>query len=366
MDFRQKILDNQPYVYNTMLSNVSLVAENEIKIDGHNFPLSHDGYDKLRKLARVGKQFTNASERYVGEGTSVRVIDAMRSAISGSKDTALTVAIDKESNEIVNLEKAQTSFINAEAFADIAERIVERYDLDVEHTTVGHDGNVNLALKNPSQIVSLNDFFNFAEDESYHCGLSLDYELGNVGFANFLERIICTNGMSATLFEDELAVDSLHADSIARVFDYLDEASKTSFLGTQFAGTVKQASETPASVMEVLDARARLKKFSKGPTGDRKLESLFRYNEIWTAYENEVGLNLDDLTQRQLRTAKTPHSIWDVVNHTTWVASNADENDGFQLEDDQRSTLMNVAGKKLTENRWDLDNVVSSPSFNLN
>ncbi len=364
-DFRENAIEQQPLLYETNLSNVRVGSDGEIEVEGKTLPLEESGFDDLRSIAGVAKTTARRADDYMGEGASARLVESMRNGLAEQDDTDLTVAIDRSENAVVGLNEDSGQLISMEGYFDLAERIIDKYGLEVERTTIGHDGSVSLSLKNDDRQIGLDGFGKSLDDEVFKAGISMNGRLGEVSFESFLYRMICSNGMIGEFWGDELEINSLDSDDVFEFFDHVDSIADNGFLPAEFGQAVSRANESYASLRELEDLYSTVNRHYDGDE-ERQVERFVPLREVHSEYRAD-GIEPRELTQRQKRNAATPVTLWDAVNGLTRLASHDHTSKGFNISETDSNRMMIQAGRTLERTRFDLECLVPVPSgFNLN
>lgn len=364
-DFREEAIESQPLMYETTLSNVSVDSGEAVDVDGKTLPLSDSGFHDLRDIAGVAKTTARNAEDYMGEGASAQLVENMRSGLTEQNDGSVAVAIDRTDESVVGFNEDVGQMISMEGYFDLAERIIDRYDLAVERTTIGHDGSVQLSLKNEGQQVSLDGFGEALDDEIFQTGITMSGRLGEVDFESFLYRMICTNGMIGEFWGDDVEINSLESDDVFAFFEHIDQIADNGFLPAEFGDSVSRASESYASLRELEDLHSTVRRHYDGDD-ERQVERFVPLRDVLSEYRAD-GIEPRDLTQRQKRNAVTPVKLWDAVNGLTRLASHDHTDKGFNITDVEQNRMMIKAGRTLERNRFDMENLVPKPSgFQLN
>lgn len=359
-DFKTKAINRQPALYETELSNVQVDSENAVLVDGKKLPLSTGGFNDLREMAGVSKKFSKRADEYMGDGTSTRIVEAMRSGMANQdEDTDVGVAIDRTEEEVIGFNDNVDSMISIEGYFELAERIIDDYGLDVDRTTIGHDGTVRLSMKNTDRNVNLDNFGAALENEQYQTGISLSSRLGQVEFESFLYRLICTNGMIGEFFGDDMSINAVDQDSMFTFFNKMDKLAENHFLPEDFADSVNRANDSYASLRELEDIHSTIRSFSDDPQ-NQHVEAFVPLRDVHSTYR-EDGIEPTELTQRQKRNAVTPMKLWDAINQLTKFASHDQTSRGFNFSDRDADRMMIQAGSMLERNRFDMENLVPVP-----
>ncbi len=364
-DFREAALDQQPLLYDTNLSDVQVDSDESVTVDGKTLPMDRSGLDDLRSIAGVPKRFSRRADDYLGDGTSTRLVEAMRSGLAEENDRPVSVAIDRSDESVVGLNDNISQMISMEGYFDLAERIIDRYDLDIDDTVIGTDGTVRMSLKKGDRQVNLDGFGEALDEETFKAGLSIASRLGQIEFKSYLYRLICTNGMIGEFWGDDMEINSLDTDAVFDLFDSIDQVADNGFLPESFGDAVSRANSTYASLRELEDIHSSIARHYNGENPEQ-VERFVDLRSVRSEYRNE-GIEPTELTQRQKRNAITPVKLWDAVNGLTRFASHDFTSEGFNASDVDQSRLMIKAGGLLERDRFDAENLVPIPSgFQLN
>lgn len=363
--FRKKATNQQPLLYETNLSNVRVGSDGEVEVEDKTLPLDRSGFDDLRSIAGVTKAVAKRADDYLGDGASARLVESMRNGLSSQDDRSVAVAINRSENSVVGFNDDPNQLISMEGYFELAERIIDRYDLEVENATIGHDGSVNLSMKDSDRVVNLDGFGNALDDESFKAGISMSGRLGEVSFESFLYRLICTNGMIGEFWGDNLNINSLDSDDVFEFFDHVDAIADNGFLPEQFGESVSRAEQTYASLSEMEDVREEIARYYDGDD-QRQVERFVPVREVYSEYRDE-GIEPTELKERQKRNAVTPMKLWDLVNGLTRFASHDQTGKGFNVPESAQTRMMMKAGSMIERNTFDMENLVPVPSgFQLN
>lgn len=364
-DFREEALDQQPLLYNTNLSSIQVDSDESVSVDGKTLPMDKSGFNDLRSIAGVPKRFSRRADSRIGEGTSTRLVEAMRSGLANESDDPVSVAIDRSEETVVGINDDVGQMISLEGYFDLTERILDKYGLEIDDTVIGTDGTVRMSMIKNDQQINLDGFGDALEDESFKAGISIASRLGQVEFESYLYRLICTNGMVGEFWGDEMEIGSLDRQEVFDFFDKVDRIANNGFLPEEFGNAIDRASRTYASLRELEQLQRPIRRNYDGDNPD-EVDRFIPLNRVRASYRND-GTEPTDLTERQKRNAVTPVTVWEAINGLTRFASHDYTSDGFNVSDLTQSRLMIKAGRTLESNRFDMENLVSPPSdFELN
>ena len=170
----------------------------------------------------------------------------------------------------------------------------------------------------------------------------------------YVNRLWCTNGLTTGLANETYSLNNLNPESMENFHQHMSQLRKNGFVPTDFANTVKLATETPASLWEMERGYNSI----KGMVG-AQADSWIPLNDNYSAY-TKAGQNPENFTAAQKKNARTDQSIWSVVNGMTHVATHAPEQLAFNMGDKESTDLMVKAGN-IFGKQYDLGNTIRSP-----
>lgn len=181
--------------------------------------------------------------------------------------------------------------------------------------------------------------------------------LGDTVMSDFVERLICTNGMTGIVPRNGqvLNSDNTPSDWYDLIFNQLTNPNKETI--KEYEANVLRAMQANLSVLEFNTIKGHVMAHWKDDA-----DKILRYigDERWkTEYKNKA-IDLEKLTAGQLRNCPTPVNAWDAVNLLTDLAShqyNAPVSHSVKKE------TQRMAGK-LIRKTWDDDvQMLDVPKF---
>ena len=110
-----------------------------------------------------------------------------------------------------------------------------------------------------------------------------------------------------------------------------------------------------ASLSEMENAYQLIRSFSDAAFNE--VEAWIPYQETREAFHRH-GVDTVTLSNAQKKCAKTGTTIWELINGMTHFATH---DNGFKIDDYDRSRLQVSAGGVLSKPTWDMSNIVSTP-----
>jgi hypothetical protein len=135
----------------------------------------------------------------------------------------------------------------------------------------------------------------------------------------------------------------------------LSQLRKNGFVPTGFKDTVKQAINTPASLLEMERAHRTVEKI----VGNRADNWIPLHDNI-AAYHS-IGVDTKELSAEQKKRSMTDQSVWSIVNGMTHVATHANDILLNEPLDEAKSTQMMVDAGNMLAKDFDMANEMPSP-----
>jgi hypothetical protein len=197
------------------------------------------------------------------------------------------------------------------------------------------------------------------KDELFHTGVTFrNTPERGLEVSPFLNRLVCTNGMTSTSFSETYGLHQLSDKGINEFNDHMLRMASTGFQPVGMADQIRKANITNASVGEVEQALSRVLGSDKSLDYDY-MQRYIPLNRVNNAYSNK-GVNTAELTSKQRSTANSGLSVWELVNGITNFASNDTR---FNISDNTRGNLMVTAGNLLMKKDYDMDGLLTVDPF---
>lgn len=338
------------------LSEFEIEGTDKIIVDGQPIRISEQAFKKLLKRLRVPPAFANRFTDQFGEDGLKQLMTMLKSHKSSKNDTRVTLLANPKTMVIDDILPAGIAAISNELFVDFASDIIDRYDLKPTHFGTNELGGVIINSVNDRNMFSIDGM----NDESFFGGVTFSNIPGEgLVVSPFLERLICSNGMTSRIHQDTFRLNSLEPESISDFNGSMADLASVGFRPIGLFNSVRRASQVNASVSEVYGAMHTIMTNAPKSVTTDHIQRYLPVYRIEKAYEDySTPLNL--MSKKQLRTANSGMTIWDAVNGMTNFASN--DNNPL-LNDFKRSNIMKEAGRLLNKANYDFDAIVSTDPF---
>jgi hypothetical protein len=266
----------------------------------------------------------------------------------------VTIILSPATKKVVGFSKNATDLISHERFINLADQIIDQHGFEVTNWGINGDkGEVIVNVMNPKAQFDLAGLG--LSDEVFTAGLTLkNSPFGGIQVMPYVNRMWCTNGLTTGLANETYSLANLNPESMENFHQHMSQLRKNGFVPTDFANTVKLATQTPASLWEMERGYSSI----KGMVG-AQADSWIPLNDNYSAY-TKAGMNPQDFTAAQKKNARTDQSIWSLVNGMTHVATHAPEQLAFNMTDKESTELMVKAGN-IFGKEFDLGNTIRSP-----
>jgi len=279
----------------------------------------------------------------------------MKSMKSSKNDQTVTLLVDPRERKITNILPAGYASISNESFVDFAEGYINQYGLGVKDFGSDPSGGVTINCVSPNAIFTVPGM----SDEVFNTGVTFrNTPSRGLEVSPYLNRLVCSNGMTSTAFAETHGLHELTDKSIKEFNDHMIQMASTGFQPVGLADKIRTANNTDASIAEVQRAMSAIL------STDKKVDFEYaqRYlpiNRIMKAY-SDIGAVPEAFTTKQLQNAKSGLSIWAVVNGMTNFASNDER---YNIDDHKTSNLMVSAGNLLMKKNFDTEGLLQFDPF---
>jgi len=327
------------------------ITGNSIKIDGVNIPLSDHAFDRLLGLMRIPKAFAKRLKEQFGENALRQMVSLFKN--SGKRDV-FTLIVDPKKKQISNVLPQGYGAISNGGMIDLVERYIDQYNLDVTH--FGSD-----SMGCTINTVSDSGIFHVPgmDNEVFQTGVSFtNSPQRGLEVTPFLNRLVCTNGMTSRGFSEKFGLMNLNQQSIDKFNDHMLNLASTGFQPAGFIDQIKKANNTNASLAELKSAVSGIMATNKA-VGYDFAQRYIPLERSLKQYQM-AGVDTNLLSNKQMQTADSGVTVWEMVNGMTNFASNQSK---FNIGDNQMGNLMVRAGGMLTKKDYDLGDRINVNPF---
>ena len=353
---KAETLNSQSIRKTIAVRDINLIDDTTIEYQGKRLEITKDAFKSLMKLIGMSATFAKKFESLFNAETKAKFVNQMKNAMAAQLNE-VTIILSPQTKRVVGFTKKASDIISHERFINLADQIIDQHGFEVTNWgTDAANGSVIINAFNPKAQFDLKGLG--LSDEVFTAGLTMkNSPFGGIQVMPYVNRMWCTNGLTTGLANETYSLANLNPESMENFHQHMSQLRKNGFVPTDFANTVKLATETPASLWEMERGYNSI----KGMVGDRA-DSWIPLNDNYSAY-TKAGMNPENFTAAQKRNARTDQSIWSVVNGMTHVATHAPEQLAFNMGDKESTDLMVKAGN-IFGKEFDLGNTIRSPFAN--
>ena len=353
---KAETLNSQSIRKTIAVRDINLIDDTTIEYQGKRLEITKDAFKSLMKLIGMSATFAKKFESLFNAETKAKFVNQMKNAMAAQLNE-VTIILSPQTKRVVGFTKKASDIISHERFINLADQIIDQHGFEVTNWgTDAANGSVIINAFNPKAQFDLN--MHGLSDEVFTAGLTMkNSPFGGIQVMPYVNRMWCTNGLTTGLANETYSLANLNPESMENFHQHMSQLRKNGFVPTDFANTVKLATQTPASLWEMERGYNSI----KGMVGDRA-DSWIPLNDNYSAY-TKAGMNPENFTAAQKRNARTDQSIWSVVNGMTHVATHAPEQLAFNMGDKESTDLMVKAGN-IFGKEFDLGNTIRSPFAN--
>lgn len=346
--------NSQPLRKEVNVSELEIQNENEVIFKGTRIKMTMKAFKDLMRILKIPTAFIDRYGKILNDKSKTKLINTIKNVMAKSGNRKVTLIVSRDTREIIGIHKTPRNLISNEGFLEIVNRIIDENNLDVINFNVNpNDGGVHIDTVAPGGQFGIDGL----KDEHFYSGGSFTNNPQN-GFnvSAYINRLVCANGMTTRGFEEQYKLTRLEGDELKKFFDQIEGLTKNGFQPAKFKDSVRDANSTSASLSELYTARNSILRAAKGELKDEELENWVPVKSTEATF-HRTGIDPGKLNATQLKNAKVGVSVWDLINGMTHFATH---DNGFEIEDYNRSSLQVQAGNMLSK-QYDMKNIVSSP-----
>jgi len=352
---KAEAINNQLMRKEISLSEFNVIDNNHIELDGVKIEVTDKAFGKLLGRLRIPKAFaTRFSEGFGNDGLR-QLITMMKSMKSSKNDQTVTLLVDPNSRKITDILPAGYASISQESFIDFASRYIDQYNLGVTHMGSSQYGGTQINCVSPQGMFNVPGM----QNEVFNTGVTFrNTPTRGLEVSPYLERLICSNGMTSTAFAENYGLHNLNDKNINEFNEHMIRMASTNFQPVGLAENITKANNTDASLAEMQRAASSILSLDKAVDYDY-VQKYIPVERAFKAY-SQLGADPNTFTKAQMKNAKSGMSVWDLVNGMTNFASNDTK---FNINEGKMGNLMVTAGNILCKKQYDTEGVLDINPF---
>jgi hypothetical protein len=354
-DRKREAIKNQVLRKEVNLSELDVVDNNHIRIDGTTIELTQHAYKKLLGRLRIPAAFAKRFESDFGQDGLRQLVQMMKQMKASKNDQQVTLLVDYKEKKIADILPSNYASVSNENFCNFTEQYIDQYGLAITHMGSDPRGGVTINTVSPNGMLQIPGMKN----ELFHTGVTFrNTPDRGLEVTPFLNRLVCTNGITSTQFDETYGLHQLNDRNIDKFNEHMLRLASTGFQPVGMVDQIRKAAGTNASIGEVEYTLNRVLGADKAINYDymQRYIPLDRINKIY----EQKGVNTAELTTKQRSTANSGLTVWELVNGITNFASNDTK---FSINDNTRGNLMVAAGNILMKRDYDMDGLLNVDPF---
>ena len=352
---KAEAINNQLMRKEITLSEFNVVDNNHIDIDGVKIEVTDKAFGKLLGRLRIPKAFAKRFSDGFGNDGLRQLVTMMKSAKSSRNEQTVTLLVDPSSRKITDILPAGYASISQENFVDFASRYIDQYGLGVTHMGSDLYGGTQINCVSPQGMFNVPGMTN----EVFNTGVTFrNTPTRGLEVSPYLERLICSNGMTSTAFAENYGLHNLSEKNINEFNEHMIRMASTNFQPMGLADSIKKANNTDASLAELQRAASSILSLDKA-IDYNYIQKYIPIDRAMKAY-TDLGADPNTFTKVQMQNAKSGMSVWDVVNGMTNFASNDSK---YTINEGKMGNLMVTAGNILCKKQYDTEGVLDINPF---
>jgi hypothetical protein len=360
--FKKEVKSNYPIRKNLTISELNIDFENPenrnggINIEGVSLKLSSNAFKSLLKTLKITDAFMGKFTDIFGMNSRNQLVKVIKNKIATSKDMLVSIYISPSTKMVVAITDASKPYISPDFYFDMVENVINDNNLDIGSMSISGEGNIQISTVKSGWAFDVPDL----KDESFHTGVIVTAgPTEDIAIDPYVIRLVCENGLiGPRRLEMGPRLESNSVDNINKFMREVKSLSETNkkFQGI-FTNQVQKMSTISASYNEVLKFRDLVSSKVTDKNDARVeavLDKFFPIGEIQSSYK-ERGINLETLTNRHWKNAKTDMTTWDLLNSLTDVGSH---DYGMGIGEHSKNDLRKHAGLYMFKKEFDTEFVL--------
>jgi len=330
------------------MTEIKVISRRVFEVKGNRIPISATAFKDLLRLVGLTQKTVTHINQQLQSQVGFALIKELMKAMSTKKGMNVSLLIDLESKEVkrVCLEGESTgsnSAITPSAIEDLINYACDQSEhVKLADTFISDGGtkvSFNLRWDVPIALKMR------GEDIKY--GKQIVWDLiSDTTVADFVEREVCTNGMTGIIPGVGQTLDSTTTPSEWYQLLFKDIVNPNSGLIRSYEHKVLDAMQTNLSVYEFNAIKSRL---TEGWRDDTPRIVKYLGNEDWKLDYANRAIDLEKLSAGQLKNCPTPVNAWTAINCMTDLASHTYTS---SVPDRVRKSTQKFAGQLLNKT-WD-------------
>jgi len=351
---KKNVLDAEPVQKRVSLSQVEIDGNGNLAVGGLKLRVAPDVIEKdLFKILSLQPAFIKKFGNITDNKTKIDFINFIKTALSLNDIKKSEINLIGTNGLITHILPGNKDYITNSFAIKMFEDCMDRTSHDVLITgfTSSNNGGFAINVRKKDEIAPVIDG-SYSNLEAYNPGFAfVNNPLKGMEVQNYVERMVCTNGMVATVLESTMSLNLITEKNVQDFFSGFRDFDKSGFLSVNFTENLNKAMNVKASFGEIISARRIITSHSEV----KKDTDLYSFLPEFSQEVNRLARHEIDYTkcsQAQLNNLPTKHSVWDIINRITDFGSH---DYGFNAD---FAAIQRKAGGLFNRKTYDTENVL--------
>ena len=358
-NFKNEVKTNYPIRKNMTLSELNIDFESsesrngQITIEGVVVKLSSGAFKSLLKTLKITDTFMVKFTDIFGMNSRNQLVKIIKSKLTTERNMKVSVYISPVTRTVVAITDAEKPFISPDFYFDMVENVIGENNLDINNMSISSEGNVQISTVKNSWNLDVPKL----KDEAFHTGVIITAgPTEDIAIDPYVLRLVCQNGM---IGPRRLEMGPrLKSNSLTDIGAFMTEVKQLSETNKKFQGVFSEQVQKMSKISASFEEMFKFRDLVLAKTTDKVdarveavLDRFFPIDDVKKSYKDR-GVNLDSLTHRHWKNAKTDMTTWDLLNSVTDVASH---DYGLGISEHSKNELKKNAGMFMFKKEFDTE-----------
>lgn len=354
--FKKNVLNNTVFKQPVFLKDINIIDTQTIEIKGRSIFMTSKAMSQLMSVIGLPAVTTSSLIGTIGTSSTINIANILKTTKdktiivgkgSNKRETQKSIAaiIDKNEGMIVGFSTSMKQIMPNSIYIETLEKLMDNNkDMQIVHANMSSEG-IQVNMRNPKWEFNIGD----NKDEDFWAGLSYISIDEGVFIDQYLERLVCENGM--TYKNKNSSIECRQEELVGPFIQAVNRLKSTTTMA--FQTRIEKYKEIYASVAEV----GQTYQFMKTLMNDKDyalptLKNLIPVDEIKKTFREQTGINnVFSAPEAMQSKLISPLKYWDLINDVTYFSSHYENiSGGGSISPNNRNALMAYAGNMVNTN----------------
>ena len=168
-DERAKTAINKtPIRKEVSIKDIEIINDTTLKLEDYQIKMNKDAFKGICKIVGLPVGFDKTFTSSFGDKARQQLINRLKVAVQAKGSTTLSLVVNPDTREIINVQKDPRDLISNQTFIDTSSNIINKYGLEVNDFSVNSDGAVVINTASPKNVWGIDGL----KDEEFYGGIS--------------------------------------------------------------------------------------------------------------------------------------------------------------------------------------------------